>query len=646
MSAHDMTWRGVAARWDRALFDAVAQRHWPGGERVLPRLGRAANHGVLWGGAAAVIAACGSSKGRGAAVRALGSLALASATINTVGKWSVRRARPVLEGVPAVRQLATQPATTSFPSGHSASAFAFTTGLALHSPGWGIALAPVAASVAFSRVYTGVHYPSDVAAGAVLGVAAGFVVRRLAARVEAARSRPGDEPVAADAPALPDGAGLVVVANAGAGSDAEDTGLDVLRARLPEAEVIECDGEQLAGVLADAASRAAVLGVCGGDGTINAAATAALRAGVPLAVFPGGTLNHFAQDLGLAGAEDTCRAVAAGRAVRVAVGRFTPTPSEPCPPGPARPEPARPEPARPEPVPPPAASDPERPTPRPGAVPPAAPSPFSAPPPDPQPWPGSQPSSGPVYPPPGPGPLGPGPATGPVSLPDPASPLGPVPASPLPPLDPGPLPRASAPPSGPGPLAQPGPPAPAGEGGGGSEGPGEPGYFLNTFSIGAYPELLRYRMRWQPRIGYLPAAVLAAWRVLRTQRPVRLRLAGRPRSVWLLFAGNGTYHGTGATPRRRNGLGETLLDVRIVHGGGRPGLRLLAAAFAGPLSRSPVHSATRLRSLHLGGIPAGTPLAYDGEYAPAPDSLVLDTLPGALTVYRDASPPPAPPAHG
>ncbi|NXY98331.1 phosphatase PAP2 family protein, partial [Streptomyces sp. BR123] len=325
MSEHKATWRGAAARWDRSLFDVVAQRHWPGGERVLPRLGRSANHGMLWGGAATLITLFGSATARRAAVRAAASLALASATINTVGKWSVRRARPVLDGVPAVRQLATQPVTTSFPSGHSASAFAFTTGLALHSPGWGAVLAPVAAAVAFSRVYTGVHYPSDVVAGAALGVAAGFAVRRIAARVEAARARPGDEPPDADAPALPDGAGLVVVVNAGAGS-AEAAGLDVLRTRLPKAEVVECEGAQLAEALAEAASRAAVLGVCGGDGTINAAATAALRAGVPLAVLPGGTLNHFAQDLGLTGAEETCRAVAAGRAVRVAVGRFTPDP--------------------------------------------------------------------------------------------------------------------------------------------------------------------------------------------------------------------------------------------------------------------------------------------------------------------------------
>ncbi|MGW0390792.1 phosphatase PAP2 family protein [Streptomyces sp. NPDC003042] len=502
MAEHELTWRGAVARWDRKLFDVVARRHWPGADRVLPRLGRAANHGVLWGGTAVAIAVLGSPRARRAALRGAASLALASATINTVGKWSVRRPRPLLEGVPVVRQLATQPTTTSFPSGHSASAFAFTAGLALESPGWGAALAPVAASVAFSRVYTGVHYPSDVMAGAALGVAAGFAVRRLARDVEDARAGPGDERPAARVPALPDGAGLTVVVNTASGQ-AAGTVLDVLRERLPRAEIVECGGSELAAELAAAAARARVLGVCGGDGTVNAAATAALRAGLPLAVFAGGTLNHFALDLGLTGAADTCRAVAVGHAVRVGVGRFTPAP-------------------------------------QPAAVPGATP----------------------------------------------------------------------------------------------ARGEAEAGYFLNNFSIGAYPDVLRHRLRWAPRVGSTPAALYAAWRVLRAERPVPLRLAGQPRSVWLLFAGNGTYGGTGPTPHRRDSIGEGLLDVRLVLGGGRPGPRLLAAALAGPLSRSPVHVATRLRSLRVAGLPDGTPFAYDGEYAQATGSFVLEALPDALTVYR------------
>ncbi|MYX43200.1 phosphatase PAP2 family protein, partial [Streptomyces sp. SID89] len=109
----------------------------------------------------------------------LASLTLASLTINTIGKRSVRRARPALDQVPIVRRLGRQPITTSFPSGHAASAAAFAAGVALESPAWGAAVAPVAASVALSRVYTGVHFPSDVLAGAALGAGAAFAVRAL-----------------------------------------------------------------------------------------------------------------------------------------------------------------------------------------------------------------------------------------------------------------------------------------------------------------------------------------------------------------------------------------------------------------------------------------------------------------------------------
>ncbi|WP_234332094.1 bifunctional phosphatase PAP2/diacylglycerol kinase family protein [Streptomyces sp. NRRL S-87] len=491
----------------------MARQHWPGAERVLPRLGRAANHGVLWLAGAGALAVFGSPRARRAAARAAASLALASATINTVGKWSVRRPRPLAEVVPAARRPTRFPTTTSFPSGHSASAFAFATGLALEHRGWGAVAVPVAAGVAVSRVYTGVHYPADVLAGAALGVGAALCVRSLARAGERRRAAPGPEQPATDAPALPDGAGLVVVANTGSGvasgpvaggaglgagfgagfgaGPAEEVRAALAEA-LPAAEFVACTGEELVAALEEAAGRCRVLGICGGDGSVSAAATIAQRAGLPLAVFPGGTLNHFAADLGLPDAAGVCRAVAAGEAVRVSVGRLTP---------------------------------------------------------------------------------GPGPD-------------------------------------------------------------GRPVCFVNTFSLGVYPELVRRRERWAPRIGGGPAALLAAWRVLREERPVSLTVAGRPRSVWLLFAGNGTYYGSGPVPRRRFALDERALDVRLAHGGGRPGPRLLAAAMTGPLTRSPLHTATRRRSLPIADIPPGTLLAYDGEYAAAPTELVVEQLPGALVVYR------------
>jgi undecaprenyl-diphosphatase len=61
------------------------------------------------------------------------------------------------------------PRSTSFPSGHAASAFAFATGVAADLPAAGIPLSAAAAVVAYSRVHTGVHYPADVIAGSVAG---------------------------------------------------------------------------------------------------------------------------------------------------------------------------------------------------------------------------------------------------------------------------------------------------------------------------------------------------------------------------------------------------------------------------------------------------------------------------------------------
>ncbi|MFF8610698.1 phosphatase PAP2 family protein [Streptomyces sp. NPDC015346] len=89
--------------------------------------------------------------------------------MNTLAKGAVRRERPLINAVSLVRRVPRQPFSSSFPSGHSASAAAFTAGVALESRGWAAAVLRVAASVAFSRLYTGVRYPSDVLVGAGLG---------------------------------------------------------------------------------------------------------------------------------------------------------------------------------------------------------------------------------------------------------------------------------------------------------------------------------------------------------------------------------------------------------------------------------------------------------------------------------------------
>src|SRR3954470_5329091 len=161
---------------DLALYRRAALWHAPVLDRVLPKLTSAADHGVLWMGVAAVLAGSGN---RRAAVRGLASLATASAIANVPAKLSARRDRPQLHPVPVPRRLLRQPTTSSFPSGHSASAAAFATGVAMESPLIGVPVAVAAAGVAYGRVHTGVHYPGDVVAGVALGIGSALLVRRV-----------------------------------------------------------------------------------------------------------------------------------------------------------------------------------------------------------------------------------------------------------------------------------------------------------------------------------------------------------------------------------------------------------------------------------------------------------------------------------
>lgn len=504
------TVRGKLSEWDRALFRRVAVTDWPRAEGVLPRLSRTADHSKLWTGAAAaiVLSGIGGPRARRGALRGLASVALASATVNTLAKGAFGRNRPVLDDVPVIRRLKRLPTSTSFPSGHAASAAAFATGVALESRGWGAVVAPVAASVAFSRVYTGVHYPSDVLVGATLGVAAAFGVRTV---LEARRRVPPAQALV-EAPALPEGRGLSVVANPGSGSAAF---VEEVTGALPAARVTRWDPDTcgLPELLAKEAQRAAeeggALGVFGGDGTVNAAARAALHCGVPLAVLPGGTHNHLALDLGIGTCGDLASAVSQGHAIAVDVARFGP-------------------------------------------------------------------------------------------------------------------PRSAGAPAGGGTEGGPDPDA------------REPGYFVNTFSLGAYGDLVEVRDRWRQRIGPWAAGLIAAVHVLRHSRPFEARINGRTRSLWLLFVGNCSYHTIGGGPggARRFNLADGMLDIHLVKAGRWARTRLVASALAGVLHRSPVHAASRGRRLHLTGVPEGTLCSYDGEAAPSPTALLIDKPATPLTVYR------------
>jgi membrane-associated phospholipid phosphatase len=169
--------QGRVAAADRAVMARIAATESPVLDRVMPGLSRAANHSVLWIGVAAILAATGRPRPRRAALRGLASVVLASAASNMIGKGLTGRARPSAP-VPPARRLAHGVRTTSFPSGHAASAAAFATGAALEFPALAVPVGALAASVGASRVVTGVHFPSDVLAGFAIGAAAGALTLR------------------------------------------------------------------------------------------------------------------------------------------------------------------------------------------------------------------------------------------------------------------------------------------------------------------------------------------------------------------------------------------------------------------------------------------------------------------------------------
>lgn len=171
-------WERARALDRRLMVRAEAARS-PTLDPLLVRLTRAANYSRLWLALATLLALFGGARGRRAASHGVWSIALAAAAANGPAKLLVRRRRPPGLSLPALIRV---PRSTSFPSGHSASAFAFAAGACGEMPALAPLLVPLAAAVAYSRVYTGVHYPSDVAAGAAIGIGSAAVVAAVASR--------------------------------------------------------------------------------------------------------------------------------------------------------------------------------------------------------------------------------------------------------------------------------------------------------------------------------------------------------------------------------------------------------------------------------------------------------------------------------
>ena len=276
-------WRSVRHQIDAldvATFDAIANTKSPLLDATMPRLTRAADRSVLWIVIAGLMTLTGRPRARRGAARGLVSIAVTSLIANQVSKRLHRRPRPSITQVPAQRLAHRIPQSTSFPSGHSASAMAFAAGAAAEWPALSVPLRMLAGLVGFSRVATGAHYPSDVLAGFALGETIAWLTTKV---VPVERIDPMQDDLAVHAgKANPDGEGIALVINPKSGSGRAGKILPEVRRAFPRMRIVELgnDGEDYGQVTRDTAASCEVLAVAGGDGTVQQAAAAAMHNGI------------------------------------------------------------------------------------------------------------------------------------------------------------------------------------------------------------------------------------------------------------------------------------------------------------------------------------------------------------------------------
>jgi undecaprenyl-diphosphatase len=162
---------------DRQLTRQLAVGTPPVLHRVLSAVEEAVESTKLWCGAAVTMAATGGWRGRTAAAGGLVAMVVAQLVSNGLCKQLADRERPPKQWIPH-DEVEDRPESSSFPSGHTAAAAAFTAAVAGTWPAAGAVCAVPATLVAVQRVHSGAHYPSDVAAGAAIGLASAWLTHR------------------------------------------------------------------------------------------------------------------------------------------------------------------------------------------------------------------------------------------------------------------------------------------------------------------------------------------------------------------------------------------------------------------------------------------------------------------------------------